>query len=88
MKIKELQIDDLILCDLSAFGAEPPYKDKCVVRKISRDAIECMPLDENGNDRYDYPIEVYESEIEPIPLTPEILKKNGFVNGQFFAELL
>ena len=27
-------------------------------------------------------------DLEPIPLTPEILEKNGFKDGQFFAELL
>lgn len=27
-----------------------------------------------------------EDEIKPIPLTPEILVKNGFTNGEFYAE--
>ncbi len=31
---------------------------------------------------------VYNGDIEPIPLTPEILEKNGFVNGEFYSELL
>lgn len=27
-----------------------------------------------------------ENTFEPIPLTPEILKRNGFINGEFYAE--
>lgn len=28
------------------------------------------------------------SRIDPIPLTPKILEKNGFISGEFYAELL
>ena len=33
-------------------------------------------------------MEVSNEDIRPIPLTPEILEKNGFTNGQFYGELL
>lgn len=62
MQAKELQLLDLVF-----------YKGK-VFRVISLDYIGGLVGIDNESDCY----LVSENEIEPIPLIPEILKKNGF----------
>lgn len=37
---------------------------------------------DNGEDYFD----ADDIELYPIPITPEILEKNGFINGEFYAE--
>ena len=46
-------------------------------------SVHCRPLDD---DQFEGGI--WCEHLEPIPLTPEILEKNGFISGDFYAELL
>lgn len=65
MNVKELMIGDLVLCE------KKPIKVEII-----------NGLDNCINEVYcqgDIVDEIRETDIEPIPLTPEILKANGFV---------
>ena len=70
MKAEELMLSDIVRYNYGGewFNArvKEVYQDSVLVEEIA----------------YEYePIEIPESLIEPIPLTPEILEKNGFKPG-------
>ena len=71
MKANELMVGDIILYeyDKKRFPArvEEIYLDSALVEEV------------NGEFE---PIEIEENELFPIPLTPEILEKNGFVKNE------
>lgn len=76
MKAKELMIEDWVYIKTGA------VKRKCRVNDVSR----CGEIVYYGIDANEpYREEVSEEYSEPIPLTPEILEKNGFKNdGETF----
>ena len=71
MKANELSCKDLMIGD----WVKVKYPQKQV--KVKEIKQSCIYTEGNG---YEY------SEIESIPLTPEILEKNGFIRDMFYGE--
>ena len=87
MTAKDLMVGDLLRVNSAAL------LNGTIVKVIAIDgdnshaghigSASCRPLDDRhiaGG--------IWCDHLDPIPLTPEILEKNGFKDGQFFAELL
>ena len=83
MKANELSCKDLMIgdyvygCIETDIVGEATYRILCKVKEIAEDivvqCIEPLPDELDWQDGDDF------SWIEPIPLTPEILEKNGFI---------
>lgn len=54
--------------------------DDKLIEKGLIGSAHCRPLDDNQ-----FEGGIWCEYLDPIPLTPEILEKNGFINGEFYA---
>lgn len=80
MTTKELMVGDWVFAERheGIYGG-PVWKQPGIVRKlIEYDEINVLFPDECGDSEYDESLTFLPKEIEGIPLTPEILQKNGF----------
>ena len=86
MKTNELMLGDWVLVErYEGIYGGPVWKQAGKVNGIFQEEAEIRFSDDDDDEFiYSYPSDG----IDPIPLTPEILEKNGFEDGQFFAELL
>ena len=85
IKASELMIGDLVNLSPSNTPAQNYVKIHAIDydREIRKDHVYDIVFLSTGAIQYNYPM----SSLKPIPLTEEILKKNGFKDGQYFAEL-
>ena len=58
------------------------FADNIFPEKGFRGSVECIAIDDEDENNCG----VWAEHLEPIPITPEILEKNGFINGEFYAE--
>lgn len=85
MKATELMIGDWVNLSPGNYPVQNYVKIHAIDYdyKIGKDYACDIAFLSTGAIQYNYPM----SSLKPIPLTEEILKKNGFKDGQFFAEL-
>lgn len=79
MKSKDLMVGDFILVERNEgiYGG-PVWKQPGKVLEIYQDEIKVLFADENGDNEYDEILTFLPHEVDGLPLTPEILEKNGF----------
>ena len=83
LRVEELMVGDFILVERSEgiYGG-PVWKQPGRVLEIYQDEIRVLFADENDNE-YDEILTFLPNEVNGLPITPEILKKNGFGEQRF-----